>query len=227
MMTVIVAQKYMNLSRLIVIALSAMVALSGNVLSVKAAEVRSENRTFADWCRQKADLSSETKHTVEVLLEKAGTTECDEADRELSSVTELDLTGNAIGDIKPLASLTNLTVLDLTGNAIGDIKPLASLTNLTELDLIDNVIGDIKPLASLTNLTELDLSGNVIGDIKPLASLTNLTELDLSGNEIGDIKPLASLTNLTELSLSGNVIAPKTCPLKSESICKWEPQLKP
>jgi len=26
-------------------------------------------RTFADWCREKASLSPETKHTVEVLLE--------------------------------------------------------------------------------------------------------------------------------------------------------------
>ncbi|MEG3841754.1 leucine-rich repeat domain-containing protein, partial [Microcoleus sp. herbarium14] len=64
---------------------------------------------------------------------------------------------------------------------------------------------------------------NQIGDIKPLASLTNLTLLHLRNNQIGDIKPLASLTNLTKLALSGNPIAPKTCPLKPESICKWEP----
>ena len=35
--------------------------------------------TFADWCRQKADLSPEAKHTVEVLLKQAETTECDAA----------------------------------------------------------------------------------------------------------------------------------------------------
>jgi internalin A len=31
------------------------------------------------------------------------------------------------------------------------------------------------------------------------------------------------LTKLTLLDLIGNPIAPKTCPLKPESICKWEP----
>jgi len=31
------------------------------------------------------------------------------------------------------------------------------------------------------------------------------------------------LTKLTYLDLSGNPIAPKTCPLKPEYICKWEP----
>jgi len=30
------------------------------------------------------------------------------------------------------------------------------------------------------------------------------------------------LTNLLELYLGGNPIAPETCPLKRESICKWE-----
>ena len=180
MMKIIVARKYRNLLRL-VIALSA-IALSGSALSVNVAEVRSANKTFADWCRQKADLSPEVKHTVEVLLQKAGTTECDVGDRKLSSLTKL---------------------------------------------ILKNKISDIKPLASLTNLTVLDLDNNQISDIKPLASLTNLTLLVLRNNQISDIKPLQSLTRLTELRLSGNPIASKTCPLKPESICKWEPQPKP
>jgi internalin A len=158
-------------------------------------------RTFADWCYEKASLSPETKHTVEVLLEKAGTTECEAADRQLSSLTELTLSCNQIKDIKPLASLTNLTRLYLNYNQISDIQPLASLTNLTELHLVDNQIGDIKPLASLTNLTELYLDNN----------------------KIKDIKSLASLTKLTVLYLGGNSSALKTCPLKPESICKWTP----
>ncbi|MEG4817790.1 leucine-rich repeat domain-containing protein [Microcoleus sp. K5-D4] len=79
----------------------------------------------------------------------------------------------------------------------------------------------------LSSLTELGLNDKQISDIKPLASLTNLTELGLNDNQIGDIKPLASLTNLTRLSLSGNPLAPKTCPLSPESICKWEPPAEP
>ncbi|MEK0195219.1 leucine-rich repeat domain-containing protein [Microcoleus anatoxicus] len=51
--------------------------------------------------------------------------------------------------------------------------------------------------------------------------MTNLTVLNLDANQISDIKPLQSLTNLTKLQLSGNPIAPKTCPLKPESICNW------
>ena len=200
-MTLIVAHKHMNLPKSIALACCAILALSGNELSAKAAETRSGNmrRTFADWCRQKASLSPEAKRTVEVLLKEAGTTECDAAARELSSLTTLDLDNNQISDIKPLESLTNLIVLSLENNKISDIKPLAYLTKLTVLNLGDNKISDIKPLASLTNLTWLELDKN----------------------QIRDIKPLKSLTKLIELGLRGNPIAPKTCPLKPQFICSW------
>ncbi|MEG3987624.1 leucine-rich repeat domain-containing protein, partial [Microcoleus sp. S28C3] len=124
-------------------------------------------QTFANWCYEKASLSPETKHTVEVLLKKAGTTECEAADRQLSSLTKLKLDKNQIRDIKPLASLTHLDWLSLDNNQISDIKPLASLTKLNYLALTHNQIKDIKPLASLTKLNYLALTHNQIKDIKP------------------------------------------------------------
>ena len=158
-MRFIVGRKQINLSRFIVVAFSAIVALSGTSLGVKAEETQLGNsrRTFADWCRQKADLSPEAKHTVEVLLQNANTTECDAANQRLVSIRSLDLSDKEISDIKPLESLTNLTILYLIHNKISDIKPLESLTNLTRLGLTNNKISDIKPLEFLTNLTDLFL----------------------------------------------------------------------
>src|SRR4028119_1947868 len=155
-MTLIVAQKHMKLQKWIAPACCAILALSANGLSAKAAETQPGNsrRTFADWCRQKADLSPEAKRTVEVLLQKAETTECDAANLKLSSLTELFLDNNQISDIKPLESLTNMTVLFLDNNQISDIKPLESLTNLAWLVLKNNKISDIKPLESLTRSEE-------------------------------------------------------------------------
>jgi len=222
-MTLIVAQKHMKLQKSIALTCCAIIALSGSGLSAKAAETRSGNKTFAEWCREKDSLSPKAKHTIDMLLKEAGTTECDAANQTLSSLTALYLANNQISDIKPLESLTNLILLDLHNNQISDIKPLQSLTNLTSLVLANNQISDIKPLQSLTNLNVLYLHKNQISDIKPLESLTNLTVLYLDKNQISDIKPLESLTKLTVLYLSGNPIAPKTCPLKPESICNWEP----
>jgi hypothetical protein len=81
-MTLIVAEKHKNLQKSIAVTCSAIaLALCGSGLSADAAETRSGNsrRTFADWCREKDSLSPEAKDTVEVLLRKAGTTECDAA----------------------------------------------------------------------------------------------------------------------------------------------------
>jgi len=78
-MTLIVAQKHINLQKSIAVTCSVIaLALCGSGLSAYAAETRSGNsrRTFADWCREKDSLSPEAKHTVEVLLRGAGTTDC-------------------------------------------------------------------------------------------------------------------------------------------------------
>ncbi len=122
-MTLIVAQKHMKLQKSIALTCCAILALSGNGVSANAAETRSGNmrRTFADWCRQKADLSPQAKYTVEELLKQAETTECDVANQRLSSANALFLWDNQISDIKPLESLTNLRYLFLDNNKISDI----------------------------------------------------------------------------------------------------------
>jgi internalin A len=140
---------------------------------------------FADWCRHIDSLLEEARHTVKVLLKKAGTDDAQAAEQILSRMTSLDLGRNQITDIRSLGSLTNLTTLNLSSNQITDIRSLGSLTNLTTLNLSSNRITDIRSLGSLTNLTTLDLHGNKITDISALRSFTpRLKKLNLNGNPI-------------------------------------------
>jgi internalin A len=162
--------------------------------------------SFAEWCKHKNSLSEEAIYTIEVLLNKAGTSDCNEAERILSHLTELNLNWKEITDITPLSALTNLTSLNLESNQITDITPLSALTNLTSLNLYCNHITDITGLSALTNLTKLNLSENQITDITGLSALTNLTHLNLYQNEITDISGLSALTNLTYLNLYDNQI---------------------
>ncbi|MEG3896159.1 leucine-rich repeat domain-containing protein [Microcoleus sp. SVA1_B6] len=157
--------------------------------------------SIADWCRHKDSLSAEARHTVEMLLEIAGTSDCDEAEKVLLNFTTLDLEYKDITDITPLSGLTNLSALILDRNQITDITGLSGLTNLTALYLDHNQITNIIGLSELTNLTSLSFYNNQITDITPVSGLTNLTKLYLSDNPITDITPLSGLTNLTELSL--------------------------
>ena len=120
------------------------------------------------------------------------------------SLQVLDLSGNQITDVGPLAGLTNLQSLRLLSNQITDVGPLAGLTNLQSLNLFNNQIADVGPLAGLTNLQSLILTDNQIADVRPLAGLTNLRSLYLPGNQLTDVEPLAGLTNLHSLRLGNN-----------------------
>ena len=130
-----------------------------------------------------------------------------EGAQQMTYAATLDLGGNQISDLAPLAGLTNLTELHVDGNQISDLAPLAGLAGLTYLDVSDNQISDLAPLAGLTNLTKLHVDGNQASDLAPLAGLTRLTYLDVSDNQASDPAPLAGLTNLAYLDLGRNHIS--------------------
>lgn len=235
---------------LLVIGISLLTSLTlGTSRSTLAERRADEFQRFGYWCERRESLTSDARHTVEVLLEVAGTLECDRADEILTNLTELDLKSRQIVNLEPLSTLTNLTRLDLRGNQIVKVKPLADLTNLTWLHLNGNQIVKVKPLSALVNLTELYLGGNRIVKVKPLSTLVNLTHLDLQGNQITDVTPLSTLVNLRELYLSNNQITDvrslstltqlrrfyllnnpfryRVCPLRDVRKCQFELEEEP
>jgi internalin A len=176
--------------------------------TVLAAPQKIQIQSFSQWCQQQNSLPASTKHTIKVLLTKAGTQNCQKADSKLRSMTDLEFTVNdKVSDLNPLAGLNNLTFILIGGSPIRDLKPLAGLRNLTILNLGNNEISDVNPLAGLNKLTFLHLDGNQISDVKPLAGLKKLTTLFLSSNQISDVTPLAGLSNLTELYIYNNQIS--------------------
>ena len=102
---------------------------------------------------------------------------------------------------QPEAELTGLRVLNLAGNRIEDLWPLAGVTALERLNLSDNRIADLWPLAGrmeLNGLEVLRLDGNRVADVQALAPMTRLANLGLAGNPIADLwaaggaRPVAS-----------------------------------
>ena len=121
-----------------------------------------------------------------------------------TNLESLNLGGNQIRDIRPLARLIHLTGLVLWNNQVQDITPLANLTNLTYLNLAHNRVETLEPLAGLIHLDTLDLYDCQVKDITPLDSLTALTTLILTHNQVIDFSPLANLVNLEELWINDN-----------------------
>ena len=130
-----------------------------------------------------------------------------------TALTELDLRGKGLtdGEIVPLAKMTNLKILQLDGNHLTDLSPLAGLTQLETLHLGGDAGGneslqDLSPLAGLTNLKELYLPASSLSDLGPLASLTGLERLALRDGEahtsgVTDLSPLAGFTQMQDLYL--------------------------
>ncbi|HYV95629.1 MAG TPA: COR domain-containing protein [Chitinophagales bacterium] len=134
--------------------------------------------------------------------------------KELRSLTSLNLTNNELIDISPLKELKQLIELSLGNNQFSDISSLENLSQLTKLSFVSCNVSDISPLKELKNLTELSMGINPLKNISALANLTNLKRLQLWESEINDISPIRELVNLEELFIEVTPLSDIT-PLKN------------
>ena len=87
-----------------------------------------------------------------------------------------------ISDLSPLRELTSLRELNLSGNNVSDLSPLRNLQSLEVLNLSGNKVSDLSPLAGLTKLKDLDLAGNEYEDLSPLKNVKSLRNLNIVGS---------------------------------------------
>jgi internalin A len=161
--------------------------------------VEANPSTFTNWCKGRGYYTKATQLTIDVLLEKAGTNDCQQANSKLRKLRKLDLSGNKISDLKPLSVFTNLADIDLSRNRISDLQPLAKLKELNTLSLHTNQIGSLSSLRMINRLAWLDLSNNQIRSIEPLKNLQMLTVLYIANNKISDLKLFSNEANFRDL----------------------------
>ena len=129
-----------------------------------------------------------------------------EAVGTLIKMQDLGIQYCGIEDISFLSGLTELRGVNLNGNSITDITPLAGLKKLERLGLAENRIGDISAIEGMCNLFDLALDGNEIRDISALTELSHLNQTGLSDNQIEDLSPLAGKEELMYAAVFGNPI---------------------
>ncbi len=81
-----------------------------------------------------------------------------------------------IAELDGIEQLTQLEVLDLYGNEIRDLSPLAGLDSLQSVDLTGNEVTDVSALAGLDSLQSVDLTGNPLGEAAVDAQVAALRE---------------------------------------------------
>jgi hypothetical protein len=124
----------------------------------------------------------------------------------LARLTRLDVSENRLTALPPeLASCTALHNVQLYGNMLADLAPLAELPGLTTLDVSSNRLRTLSGLPR--GLVALDASGNRLTELPGgIRELTVLSRLDLSSNQLTAVDVLLDLP-LTELHLDGNALA--------------------
>lgn len=156
----------------------------------------------------------------------------------------LDVGGNLITDLTPIAKLNNLRSLQADDNLIEAVGPLpqalvdVSLArnllevvtairgeSLRHLDLSDNQLSSIAGLDHLGELRRLSLRRNLITDLSPLAGFDYMRSLYLDHNQIEDISPLrglccmAGLFTMDHNPLGTTVLkTPSNCPIDTPSV---------
>lgn len=106
-------------------------------------------------------------------------------------------------------SLLNITSLNLHGQAIRRVEPLAQCANLESLVLSCNEVQKIEGLGGLAGLTFLDLSFNKIKRVTSMGVLQSLISLNMSYNLIAKLEDVSMikqqrLDRLEVLDLRGN-----------------------
>ncbi len=167
---------------------------------------------FLDPCESLETLQGQTKTTIELLFEYANIElkieNCQKVFSKYASLRSLDISADALLDIRPIMAFSNLTKLVLNNNIIEFIPDeISNLEDLTELNLGSNNIYEIpNSLYTLNKLKVLDLNGNKIEDIsKRVSNLKELEKLDLEGNLIENVPAsLADLPKIKLIKLDGN-----------------------
>ena len=178
------------------------------------------------------------KHLKKLSLNKCQLREVGSALTELTSLEELDLSGNPIKTLpqdlsnfkhlkklsldkcqltevgSALTELTSLEELHLSWNRIKTLpQELSNLKRLKKLSLNKCQLREVgSALTELTSLEELDLSGNPIRTLpQDLSNLKHLKKLDLHECQLREVgSALTELTSLEDLLLAGTPI--KTLP---------------
>ena len=139
--------------------------------------------------------------------------------KDFLEITELNLSGQTLEDIRLLKKFKNLRELDISRLEVSVAKIPVWKTILIKIHIIEkpvpgrgginekNNLLNLQPLRYLSRLEELNLKFTPIESLAPLSGLKNLQNLDIFGTGVFDLGPVGKLSNLKYLNLGQTKIS--------------------
>jgi len=125
-------------------------------------------------------------------------------------LTFLDLTGNAIVDITPIAKLAEIQTLLLNENSLSTLPDLSGMTKLQTLEIANNVLTSVSGIENCNALLALDISGNRLNSIQEVTSVYTLNKLDFSNNQVTQLPQWDTSCHLVTINGASNNITDLT-----------------
>lgn len=122
----------------------------------------------------------------------------------MKSVLSLDLSNRNLTSLQGIEYFINLQELNLSGNALVDSRPLEKLQSLVTLNIGFNQFESIQ--FNHPNLEVLIVEENRLSSIDFVRSLESLVALDIRGNRVADLSPLENSHHLHTLNIRDNQV---------------------
>lgn len=124
---------------------------------------------------------------------------------QAQDLVRLELRTEGLTEIPALAQFPRLRMLNLTGNRLKSLEPLADCPLLEEVFLCQNSLTSLRGLRWLQRLAVLRASANEVADAADLGALPCLRQVALWGNRLSTVQ-WTGAANVVKLELFGNAL---------------------
>ena len=112
-------------------------------------------------------------------------------------------------DLSVIATLHRIKTLDISGNPIASLLPLAKLNQLEVLKASATLINKMELLPTFPGLLRLELASGPLEHLDGIERYALLRHLDVSGSKVRRLKPLEKMFGLKTLKVFNTRVAPR------------------
>ncbi|WP_207912365.1 hypothetical protein [Pseudobacteriovorax antillogorgiicola] len=142
---------------------------------------------FLEFCKARY-RRSEIHNFFDVVDRIYPAANCLDQKRLLESQLDLNLSGEGISNVEPLAGLQQVITLDLSRNEINDLTPLSSMGELRQLTINENKLSSLSGLRRSPQLRLIQADDNPLVAIEREDLPASLVGIRAIGNQIANIE---------------------------------------